>query len=644
MTESAPRDLSRRSANARKRLSRRPSRLGTVAGAAVKPDRVREEDAGFPGLLAEVWRKAGRAADTRAALDVLLTLDGRVPAEVQLGGLRSADAAALRIVAGLGRAEQHTGADEDADAAADGRGAFLGELGLTTSGRVVVRVPSRPPLAKQHKLVSGVLRLSWTEQHLADFQRELAAAEQRFADAAADSRRWLERQGPEGRDALLAQLTEAAQRTAPFMLYIEDNQYTNFRDTNNVTGKTLWPGHPDCALSSLVGMPLQLWSDHDAIMIVGIALLIRSAGYGRIEEANGSQLTLDNVGQLLERTRRTYNGALGAERIPAAPSEGVEDLMALAEALGAHRPEVAGSVQLYREIHGALIHKVEKAAAPYGERATALDRQVTERLLGALPLTGGSLDELRPAPGTDPLWLARPHGAFDTGLEAVVHEAVAATTDALDADFTMSRGLRSLPALVRALRAEDWDGITKWGITDFFCCVVPSADAARHFGGSISSVADTAWAMSSRMQYNSWHFIAGNLPRTDAVLGRDHFVPPVIPDIAHFSDQHHHGHVNNMVRFTIRSPHAVEVLGRRFNGFMDMRVLRCAGTPFTEQEMLAVHKVSGFIARSTSQAAALAEQGEQAEVTSFDSEWHWRSVTGTPVEAAGAGRPRLRVA
>jgi hypothetical protein len=144
------------------------------------------------------------------------------------------------------------------------------------------------------------------------------------------------------------------------------------------------------------------------------------------------------------------------------------------------------------------------------------------------------------------------------------------------------------------------------------------------------------------MQYNSWHFVAGNLPRGPEVVDRDHFVPPTIPDIAFYSDQHHHGHVNNHVRFSLRSPQAVEVDGRRFNGFMDLRLLRSDGVPFDEQDLLAAHRVSAFIAGATGVAAALAADGEQIEVTAFDSAWHWSTVTGAePSEAAtDAGQVR----
>jgi hypothetical protein len=130
------------------------------------------------------------------------------------------------------------------------------------------------------------------------------------------------------------------------------------------------------------------------------------------------------------------------------------------------------------------------------------------------------------------------------------------------------------------------------------------------------------------MQYNSWHFIAGSLPKVPVVLARDYFVPPTIPDLAYYSDQHHHGHVSARVRYSIRSPQAVRVLDRTFNGFVDLRLLRCDGTPFDEQDLLAAHRCSAFVAKATELAATLVATGAGIEVTAFDSEWHWDAIVG----------------
>lgn len=635
---SAERGESRRAANARKRVSRRPSRLGVPAGATTEPDHLRPADAGFPGLLHRAWQAAEQAGDLHAAIKALLTLDGHVPADVQLRALSTSDEAAVKALFGLTWRDQDTphgtaGADDAAVSGAgeedDGEPVFVGELALTTSGRIVLRTPAQGPLPRSG-LAGGVLRVPWSRADLRAYQREMSRAAARLADTVADCRDWLAGQGADGRDALLEQAKEAALRTAPFVLYQEHNQYTNFREQNTLTGKTLWPGHPDCALSSLQGVPLELWSDNDVQLLVCLTLLIASAGFGRVEEANGTQLTVDHVAFMLERVRRGYTAVLPAPAIPAARTARVADLHTLAAALREHRTAVGACAQLYREIHGALMHKIERVAAPAGDLAQAAEEAICAALREDLPLTGTTLDALGAGLAADAGWLARPHGAYGTGLEALVHATVAAAATTFAADFAMSRGMRFLPELISALRAGEWARICDWDITRYFCCVVPGPGAAAHFGDSLPAVADTAWAMSSRMQYNSWHFVPGNLPRDEAVIARDHFVPPTIPDIAFHSDQHHHGHVNNKVRFSIRSPQAVTVDGRRFNGFIDLRLLRCQGPPFTEQDLLAAHRVSAFLAAATGAAADLAAAGEPVEVTAFDSAWHWRTVTGTP--------------
>ncbi|MEV1026433.1 hypothetical protein [Streptomyces sp. NPDC050264] len=618
--------LTRKEAMAKARRSRRPSRLGLPAGATGRPDYRTAHDAGFPTLLKQTWRQAVQAPDLASAVDVLLTLAGHVPADIQLRALSVEAEAALKVVVGRswrddGRAPRGAGPDATA---------FLGEIGLDTNGRIVVRTPSSGPLRADTELVDGVLRVPWSAADLAAYRAELAHTARRWRTAVADCRQWLLGAGDDGREAMLAELTEAALRTAPFILYAGEQRYTNFRGQNNLTGKTLRPGHPDCALSSLSGVPLDLWSDSDVLLVVCLTLLVRSAGFARIEEANGTQLTLDHIALLLDRTRCAYNAARPDLPAVAAPaSHTVDALDALAGELAARRRKVMGSEQLYREIHGPLMHKVERVAGPVKDDARRLEDELCARVRERLPVTGGTLAALTADLEASPEWLAGPHGSFATGLESLVYESVRAAGVVFDADFAMSRGMRSLPALIGALRAEEYATIAGWEIPHFFCCVVPSPDAKRLFDGSAGRLADTSWAISSRMQYNSWHFLAANLPKVPEIMARDHFVPPAIPDIAYYSDQHHNGHVAAKVRFTVRSPQPVSVLGRDLNGFMDLRLLRCEGLPFDEQDLLAAHRTSAFIARATGLAASLVAGGAGLEVTSFDSQWHWNTIAGT---------------
>jgi len=635
------RAISRSATLAKARQSRRPSRLGAAAGAAPEPDYLVAEDAGFPGLLKQTWQQAITAADLPAAVNTLLTLDGHVPAHIQLRAMRIPEEAALKVLCGRSWREHEAPAAGGVSASGSGPGelpAFTGEIGLTVSGRVVLRVPSAGPLPAENNLVGGVLRVPWSARALAEYQAESGHAAARHCDAIADCRRWLAAAGPEGQRELLEELKEAARRTAPFVLYQDDKQYTNFRDLNTLTGKTLWPGHPDCALSSLQAVPPGLWSDNDVMMVICLMLLVRSAGFARIEEANGTQLTLDHVADLLERARVRYNEAPGGPPVPPAASVSVRALYDLAEALGRRRGDIKKTVQLYREIYGPLMHKIERTAAAPGELARHREEELCAHLCERLPITGATLTELGASVAASPEWLGEPYGEFGTGLESLLYETVNGSMRAFEADFAMSRGMRTLSTLIEAMRAREWLEITKWDIPYFFCCVVPDPEARQYFGDSLAQLADTAWSMSARMQYNSWHFLAGNLPKVPEVVARDFFVPPTIPDIAYYSDQHHHGHVAAKVRFSIRSPQAVEVLGRVFDGFVDLRLLRCEGLPFGEQDLLGAHRASGFIAKATGLAAAQAAAGKDIEITAFDSQWHWSKIaahTGSLAVAIG---------
>jgi hypothetical protein len=621
--------LSRKASLAKARQSRRPSRLGQRAGAAAKPDYLVAQDAGFPGLLNRAWQQAAAAPDLPSAVTTLLTLAGHVPADIQLRALPAEQECALNVLFGRSwrfSVDRKDTPRPDALASDGSKAVFLGEIGLNTSGQVVLRVPSKGPLSGTENLVGGVLRVPWSDRDLSDYRAELARAAARLRDSVADCREWLAAAGPGARQDMLENLKEAARRTAPFVLYAGDRQYTNFRDQNTLTGKTLWPGHPDCALSSLGTVPLELWSDSDVLMVTCLTLLVRSAGFARIEEANGTQLTLDHVAHLLERTRLAYNGVPGGPPVPPAACTRVAALTDLAEAVARRRREITAKAQLYREIHGPLMHKIERVAGPPGHDARRLEAELCALVRARLPIRGDTLGELRASIEARPGWLARQHGEFGTGLESLVYETVRATATAFDADFAMSRGMRSLSALVAALREQDWPTIASWDIPHFFCCVVPAPGARRHFGDSLVHLADTAWSISARMQYNSWHFLVGNLPKVPEIAVRDYFAPPTIPDIAYYSDQHHHGHVAAHVRFTIRSPQAVQVLGRTFNGFTDLRLLRCEGLPFDEQDLLAAHRTSAFIAKATSLAAGLVADGADIEIAKFDSQWHREKI------------------
>jgi hypothetical protein len=69
---------------------------------------------------------------------------------------------------------------------------------------------------------------------------------------------------------------------------------------------------------------------------------------------------------------------------------------------------------------------------------------------------------------------------------------------------------------------------------------------------------------------------------------------------------------------------------------ISLRLLRCEGAPFDEQEMLAAHRASAFAATAVGAAAALVADGADIDVTAFDSCWHWESIAAQTIAAQAA--------
>ncbi|NLT56437.1 MAG: hypothetical protein GXX79_18130 [Actinomycetales bacterium] len=611
---------SRRERWERERESRRPSRAGRQPGTSPVEYRL---DGGFPVLLADALARARAARTLTEAVRELLTLAGTVEERVGRRGLTDAELLAVELL--TERAEEPTDP------------VLTGAVGLSTSGRLLVslpdqRVPSRPEAR------AGVARwVGWTAADVARYRELAGAVRERDREDLAACRAWLRELDQRDLAAVVADLRRGALRTAPFTLYRGEAVFTNFRERNNLTGKTLAPGHPQCLLTGLEDLDVDLWSDDEAELVVCLHLLVASGGYHRIEECNVAQVRLRRIAEFLGDKAAGYRDAGVLPAVPgepdgaAAPADGAErvrSLAVLAEQLRSARARLIGNdTVVYRRIQGPLMVKDECLAAPLPS-PDALEAELCTLLGVALPTGADSLAGIAEAVRRDPAWLAEPVGGFGTGLEHLVHAVVTAAIGAFGADFAMSRGLRSMPRLVAALRAEAWEEITAWELPDYYCCVLTSPEAPSRFG-SRERCADAAWAMAARMQYNSWHFLPGNLPRVAAVEARDHYVPPVVPDISLLSDQHHRGHVAARVRYCVRSPQQVRVLGRPLAGFVDLRLLRCEGPAFTEPDLVVAHRLSAVVAAGVEAVAALVEQGASVEVEAFDHGWHRRVHLGT---------------
>lgn len=445
----------------------------------------------------------------------------------------------------------------------------------------------------------------------------------------------LESMGPQGRERAVDCIRSAIGLVPPILFHVDVATYTNLDGGTNLTGKTFDPNHPDCFLHHLGLLPLELWGSDEVWVVALLWLLHQAGGPNRIESINGYQVTMRNVAASLQEQQREYRRA--GHDVPADALEAdvlsLPQMLEVAVRLADKRRELLAERRLYYSINATKRRKQERAFVDDADEGNlgardAVTATLCDHLSLLTPAPVRDLGEVLSFVADDLAWLSRPAGGLPSGFEALIHGTVAASAEVFDADFAMSRGIRSLPGLADALHREAWSEIVGWELPDFYCCVVPGAPAWELHGGDATAVADRAWAISARMQYNTWHVMPGNLPRVAEVEARDFLAPAALPDIAVHSDLHHRGHVTHHIRYSLRSPEPVRVGGRTFNSLTDLRVLRSGEPPFDEGQLRSVTVIARFLARLAELTAAAADDGHPVHVTSFDSSWHTRTIIG----------------
>lgn len=610
-----------------KRRSKRPSRSDVPAGSSEPQHHL--GDAGLPAMLDAVTATARRQGTVREMLDTLLTLDGHLPRDVGVAALDHLDRCALDVLLAGDTARRTPTAEGWAEPGAR----FTSAVAVTSHGRLVISTPGRrtlPPEADRHGVVAWV---PWDSEVLKRFRDASARALGQDAREVEECREYLTALSGQERADVITALRGAVFLVPPTQFYRGRTVLSNLRDEDNLTGKSLGPNHPDCFFTALDRLPVELWSDNEVVVVAVLWVLFTSGGPNRVESSNGHHLDLERAWANLRAVRAVYAGAAVPVPLPDLPEErpSVRELLRLAEGLSAARTSLIDARALSYYINATTRSKLERAL-PVRPPNTPQERLVVDALAVTVPGAEAArgLADVVAALREQPDWVCETGTDGANGLERVIATTVRAAVDAFEADFALSRGLRSLPRLIRALRDRDYREIVSWELPDFYCCVVPSERAVKQHGGNRFAVADAAWAMSARMAYNTWHVMPGNLPKDSSVLARDFLAPHVLPDIADFSNLHHRGHVLNRVTYSARSPEKVLVDGHVFKSLTDLRVLRCEGEPFTLPELVPVARIAHFLAETVSVAAEEAAAGLEPVVSAFDHEWHRRTITERP--------------
>jgi acyl-coenzyme A synthetase/AMP-(fatty) acid ligase len=239
--------------------------------------------------------------------------------------------------------------------------------------------------------------------------------------------------------------------------------------------------------------------------------------------------------------------------------------------------------------------------------------------------------------------------AFEKLLKVIVDSAIATTAS----DVGLTRGFRDIQRWRRAFTDKSWEAICNWPSGDFYCGVFPSAMLSSRLSGKPELLVKILYACSGRMQFNSWHYMPGHCPRESVPADRHFYLPPRMPDMAIWSDQHHAGHSMAEVRYTIRAPAPIEIEGRSYPGMVDLRLFRQRGQEYSEEDFICALRHTECL-RAACQAFAdyLLRSGKAVTIDAFDKDWFKRYYgpgdseqavarlysTPAPVPAASGGQ------
>ena len=547
--------------------------------------RQRTQLRGINALLAQVQTPVGRPGQSAfLSLRRLLTLDEHIPFEMALESLTPTERSLLALIRSkpdiqLTPLDENQRLPEKACLVVQER----------RIGHVSMLLPKEfdtYPVAKDH-FIAGFIQLSPTDfdaleaHHKADRH-----AFQRQGQEALEALRQMEQAGELSK--VILQIRNALSHMAPFLVYVWHRIYSTFDQAE----KNLLDSHPSSEagrgiLSALLQQPVASWNVEDQIFVYGAFILLQSGSPLCLEEMNSAQISVESLHVFLNKKERQYTHLLKS----GPPCEWrTFTLYEKACWIAAQRSRVAVSFLRYRFIHGIAMRKEERFTEPLPSeiKASIHSRLAASiwRTFGISSLEGETREDYWQRVTQTVLVRERAFRQLQPDINdqeemyppialllwTLIQDAVEATSS----DIGMSSFVRNVMKLFTA-------GPLSLEKSDFYCCVVPSPSLTITCQADMLS--EVLRMISARMQFNRWHFIPSNISSEEIPLKRHWFYAPSTPDIAILSDQHHAGHVEASVRYTIRYPAPLTISGKPYAGAYDLRLMRQQGEPFTVAEM-----------------------------------------------------------
>lgn len=475
--------------------------------------------------------------------------------------------------------------------------------------------------------------------------------EQAFLDAVEDEcvvQELLEKQERQNIDAILSnwatqgelerrvsQVLDWVERVESVYIYIGRRIFTR-----SDVGENTLTARPHGLLRQLLERPLSAWQPEERLFIVALHALFLTGRSIRFEEFNGKQLTAVQLRKWLSEKLSAYCTILGEEVPQTLP------LLDLAVRVGQLARRIDGSNWMrFRRINGVTFLKKEYLLPPEKNNHSLLPLTSHIREITAQP--GISIDL-----GTDPteslqaITRAAVRVYLDTGSSKYIHEIieriVLSAVIQARADYGMSSSLRT-PGSLRGTPERRIAGVLPLSKQDFYCCVLPHPQLSRDLPEQI--VYHILFSSAQRMEFNRWHFLPGNFEREEIPSNRHYYFPPMMPDIAEWSDLRHGGHTKAGVRYSIRAPgaplwrDALMAYTHPYRGCYDVRLVRVEGPPFGEEEFQIARRHSEFMDTFWKTLQACVEEHELTAplVTAYTKDWYQNARWKESVERWDAG-------
>lgn len=391
-----------------------------------------------------------------------------------------------------------------------------------------------------------------------------------------------------GYEKICRTVSAAVNHMAPLIYYVGDHCVSNFYDI----GKSNLPS--ESTLQSAIE-EIKEKERHASIetltVILCLWLLLRSGANSRAEELNLSQISLHNVNKFFERKKLLY----GQINEPDADLKHFDraNLLSKAEILALTREKISKSHRFIRLINGLTLRKKEAilpialpntntsiAPIPQSARAYAcLQRWMPKNISIQKLLESNQFEQLLHVAYLPP----ESSGTFDSFFEYLIDRVISEAVISTNSDIGMSRSARDYIKFYSAIEGADVKTACDWGQSEYFCHVVPSESMVKACAPKVLTMILNS--VSARMRYNTWHYAPSYFNTHDVADDRGWFFAPRMADIADFSDYHHTGHVHAQVRFCIRSPLPLRLNEKILPGFIDLRLMRQKGEPYSLEEL-----------------------------------------------------------